>query len=524
MFSWFRQISVAHRLRALVLASVLSVLGVACTLLWVSYRHQLADRQRAVQHAVEVARGVLDWAHEGERVGRLTRAEAQQQALAALDRLRYGGTEYFWVNDMHPRVVHHPIKPELNGRDVSDMKDPNGLALFKAFVQVVRQQGSGFVHYQWPRPGEVDPVDKVSYVQGFAPWGWVVGSGLYINDLQQAFRLQMAETLGGVLLLALVLAVLGERTARDLARGVREAVARAEAIAQGDIVQGQAPHPLAAGQDEIAHLLKAMQTMSTGLDHTVSQVQQAVEHVALASAQIAAGNTDLSTRTEQAAARLQHTAASMEALTSTVQHNSSSSGTAQHQAAAATEQAERGGEVVAEVVTTMAAIHTSARKVSEIISVIDGIAFQTNILALNAAVEAARAGEQGRGFAVVAGEVRTLAQRSAQAAREIKSLIQASTEQVENGARLVHDAGERMHSIVGSVATVNRLIQEIAQATQAQSQGVGTVHEAVSELDQMTQQNAALVEESAAAAGSLHEQARHLAEVVGRFRLSGRPG
>src|SRR3990167_9301768 len=142
MFSWFRQISVAHRLRALVLASVLSVLGVACALLWVSYRHQLEDRQRAVQHTVEVAHGVLEWAHEGERVGRLTRAEAQRQALAALDRLRYGGSEYFWVNDMHPRGVHPPIQPELNGRGASDMKDPNGLALFQAFVQVVRQHGS----------------------------------------------------------------------------------------------------------------------------------------------------------------------------------------------------------------------------------------------------------------------------------------------------------------------------------------------------------------------------------------------
>jgi methyl-accepting chemotaxis protein len=524
MFSWFRQISVARRLRALVLASVLCVLGVACALLWVSYQHQLADRQRAVQHTVEVAHGILQWAHDGQLSGRLSQQAAQQEAKAALARLRYGGSEYFWVNDMHPRVVLHPIKPELDGRDVSQMADPNGLRLFQAFVDTVKQHGAGFVPYQWPRPGAVDPVDKVSYVKGFAPWGWIVGSGLYIDDLQAAFHAQMAWTLGGALVLAAGLAVLGERTARDLARGVREAVSRAEAIAQGDIAQGQAPHPLASGRDEIAHLLKAMQAMSAGLDHTVSQVHEAVNNVALASAQIAAGNTDLSARTEQAAARLQHTAASMEELTSTVQHNSSSSGSAQHQAAAASEQAQRGGEVVAEVVSTMEAIHTSARKITEIITVIDGIAFQTNILALNAAVEAARAGEQGRGFAVVAGEVRTLAQRSAQAAREIKSLIQASTQQVENGARLVHDAGERMHSIVGSVAAVNDLIQEIAHATREQSQGVGTVHEAVSELDQMTQQNAALVEESAAAAGSLHEQARHLAEVVGRFRLSGRPG
>ncbi|KGM40213.1 hypothetical protein JY96_09680 [Aquabacterium sp. NJ1] len=521
MFNWFRQFSVASRLRAMALLAVAGVIGVACALMWSSYTQQLAARQTAVRQAVEVAYSMLQSVHARQEAGELTELQAQKTALAALDKLRYSGSEYFWVNDMGPRIIHHPIKPQLDGQDASNIKDPNGVYLFKAFVDTVRTQGEGFVRYQWPKPGMDQPQDKVSYVKGFAPWGWVLGSGLYLDDVEAAFKAQAFKAIGMVLLTALMLWGLIEITARDLSRGVQVAVKRAEAIAAGDLATGQSPHMLARGRDEIARLLKAMQHMCEGLGRTVGEVRNSVDNVAMASQQIAAGNIDLSVRTEQASARLQHTASSMEQFSSTVQHNAQSSTSAQEMAAEASSQAQRGGEVVSQVVHTMEAIHASARKISDIIGVIDGIAFQTNILALNAAVEAARAGEQGRGFAVVAGEVRTLAQRSAQAAREIKSLIQASTEQVESGASLVQDAGQTMQSIVASVEKVASLIHEIAHATTEQTQGVSTIHTAVSELDQMTQQNASLVEESAAAAGSLKDQADALAQVVSRFRVAG---
>jgi methyl-accepting chemotaxis protein len=521
MITWFRQFSVATRLRALAAMTVLGLIGTACGLLWSSYQQQLGDRQSAVRQAVEVAHSTITWAYARQQAGELDEAGAQKMALAVLDRMRYGGSEYFWVNDMTPRMVHHPIKPQLDGQALATMADPNGVHLFQAFVATVREHGAGFVNYQWPKPGMAQPQDKVSYVKGFTPWGWVVGSGLYIDDLQAAFKTQMLEALGGVALVAALLWLAIETTARDLSAGVNVAVQRAEAIAGGDIAQGQAPHVLTKGRDEVARLLKAMQHMSAGLGETVGEVRRSVDSVAMASQQIAAGNMDLSQRTEETSASLQHTASSMEQLSSTVQGNALSSTSARQMAAEAATQAQRGGEVVAKVVLTMEAIHTSARKIGDIIGVIDGIAFQTNILALNAAVEAARAGEQGRGFAVVAGEVRTLAQRSAQAAREIKSLIQASTEQVESGATLVHDAGQTMQAIVQSVEHVSTLIKEIAYATQEQTQGVGSIHTAVTQLDQMTQQNAALVEESAAAAGSLKDQADSLSLVVSRFRLSG---
>src|SRR5881392_671964 len=259
--------------------------------------------------------------------------------------------------------------------------------------------------------------------------------------------------------------------------------------------------------------------MQAALRHMVGQVRTSTDSISNASAEIATGNQDLSARTEQTAANLQQAASSMEQLTGTVRQSADSARQANQLATSAAEVAARGGQLVEEVVSTMDEINASSKKISDIIGVIDGIAFQTNILALNAAVEAARAGEQGRGFAVVAGEVRNLAQRSAEAAKEIKALIGASVDKVESGARLVADAGKTMQEIVGSVQRVTDIIGEITAASSEQSDGIGQVSTSVTQLDQMTQQNAALVEESTAAAESLKEQAVRLAKVVGTFRL-----
>jgi methyl-accepting chemotaxis protein len=267
-------------------------------------------------------------------------------------------------------------------------------------------------------------------------------------------------------------------------------------------------------------LLLAMRDMRDGLANIVGQVRASSDSIACGSKQIAAGNQELSGRTEQQASSLEETASSMEQLTATVKQSADSANQANQLANAASSAASNGGEVVGQVVTTMEQIAASSRRIAEIINVIDGIAFQTNILALNAAVEAARAGEQGRGFAVVAGEVRNLAQRSAQAAREIKTMISESVEKVDAGSRLVNAAGASMGEIVGQVRRVTDLIGEISSASLEQSSGIGQVHEAITQMDQVTQQNAALVEESAAAASSLKEQADRLTEAVAVFKLS----
>ena len=290
----------------------------------------------------------------------------------------------------------------------------------------------------------------------------------------------------------------------------------AERMADGDLSRA----PEVQGSDESAEMMQALAAMQKSLSEIVGQVRESAESIQVASSEVASGNMDLSQRTEQTASNLQQAASSVTQLTGTVTQSADSAMTAKQLAGAAAATAGRGGEVVSRVVSTMGEINAASRKISDIIGTIDGIAFQTNILALNAAVEAARAGEQGRGFAVVAGEVRSLAQRSAEAAREIKALIGASVERVEAGTSLVNDAGTTMTDIVGSVQRVTDIIGEISAAAVEQSHGIAQVNGTVSDLDQMTQQNAALVEESAAAAQSLKEQAVRLAGLVSSFKLS----
>ena len=317
---------------------------------------------------------------------------------------------------------------------------------------------------------------------------------------------------------ALVAAVLmGLWIIRAVTQPIKQAVGIARAVADGDLSQQFD----ASGTSETALLLSALKDMQTSLSRVVSNVRQGSEGVSTASAEIASGNHDLSARTESQASALEQTAASMEQLSATVKQNADSARQANQLAASASAVAVQGGEVVAQVVDTMKGINDASRKISDIISVIDGIAFQTNILALNAAVEAARAGEQGRGFAVVASEVRSLAGRSAEAAKEIKSLINASVDRVEQGTALVDRAGTTMTEVVSSIRRVTDLMGEISAASNEQSLGVSQVGEAVTQMDQVTQQNAALVEEMAAAASSLKSQAQELVQVVAVFKLAG---
>jgi len=310
---------------------------------------------------------------------------------------------------------------------------------------------------------------------------------------------------------------------RRISRPLRGMMVQARELAAGVLPREMADVPDSRGIEETEALASAMKSMVARLSTVVQAMRTATDSIGTASTEIAMGNQDLSSRTEQTASNLEETAASMEQLTSTVRNSADAARQANQLAASAAQIASRGGEVVSQVVSTMDEINHSSKKINDIIGVIDGIAFQTNILALNAAVEAARAGEQGRGFAVVAGEVRNLAQRSAQAAKEIKGLIGASVERVEAGSRLVADAGQTMNEIVGSVQRVSDIIGEITAAAGEQSDGIAQVNTAVSQLDQMTQQNAALVEQSAAAAQSLREQAARLAETVQVFRVAAAP-
>jgi len=508
---------VARRLTLLTLSAVLGIIALTSIFLISERRLLLQERQNGVKQLVEVGYDVLQHAHKMAADGKLSEAQAKERALSIIAALRYGNGEYFWINDMHPKMVMHPIKPELDGSDLTGNADPAGQHLFVEMVNTVKASGSGYVPYLWPKPGSPDPVPKVSYVKGFAPWGWVIGTGVYVDTVDATLLQRALGFAVGTLILVAVMLTIGFVISRGILRQLggepTYAADITQRIADGDLSVAIAiAHP---GQPSLLHALAVMRDKFASI---VNQVRQGSEGVATASAEIAQGNNDLSARTESQASALQQTAASMEQLSATVRQNADNAHHANQLAQTASSTAVQGGEVVGQVVNTMKGINESSRKIADIIGVIDGIAFQTNILALNAAVEAARAGEQGRGFAVVAAEVRSLAGRSAAAAKEIKTLISDSVSRVEQGSALVDQAGSTMSEVVSSIHRVTEIMRDISAASSEQSQGVSQVGEAVTQMDQVTQQNAALVEEMAAAASSLKSQAQALVQVVAVFK------
>ena len=468
---------------------------------------------------MEVAHTLIAHNHELVVKGTIPEAEGKQRALAALKVLRYSGTEYFWVNDMNSIMVMHAANPKLDGTDLNTLKDGNGKTIFNEFVKVVNAHGQGTVEYDWPKPGSDTPQPKVSFVKGFAPWGWIVGSGVYVDDVNTIVKHQIYFLGAGVVVIGLVLLVISRVISNSLLSQLGGEPAYAaqvtEQIASGDLgvqIRTQARND--------GSLLNELQSMRDKLAALVTQVRRSSDQVASASAEIASGNMDLTARTESQAASLEETVSSMEHLSVAVKQSADSAQQANKLAQSAATVATKGGEVVDQVVETMKGINESSRRIAEIIGVIDGIAFQTNILALNAAVEAARAGEAGRGFAVVASEVRSLAQRSAGAAKEIKTLIDDSVSRVGRGTVLVGEAGSTMTEVVSSIRRVTDIVAEISASSSEQHLGVSQVVEAIGHIDQVTQQNAALVEEMAASAAALSTMSTELVGAVNAFKLS----
>ncbi|MCW0234345.1 MAG: methyl-accepting chemotaxis protein [Ferrovibrio sp.] len=591
------------------------------------------DRMAKTRNLAEVAQGIVVRYHARAQAGELGEADAKRLALADLETLRYDNIEYFWVNDMAPVVLMHPFSKGLVGKNVGEIKDPTGKPLFAEMVAVVKQNGAGFVGYSWPKPGSEKPVPKISYVKGFAPWGWIIGTGIYVDDIETIFLRELTINgsiiavvalllggLGGIVIrgiskpLAALTMTLGRLAKRDWQADVAGQdrgdeigdIARAVSVLkengiEGDRLQAQIETErrhneeariaqeaaldrsigqvvsAASGGDlnrriEIAELSgvtakigEQINSLLDMLNSTISSIQTAVSGLARgdlrsrmqgrydgvfatlqgdlnamadtltdvmrkivaavemqsnASAEISTGSQDLAGRTEQQAAALEQTAASMHEVTATVKLNADNAQAANQLAGVARDTATSGGGIVQQAVTAMAEIEQSARRISDIIGLIDEIAFQTNLLALNASVEAARAGEAGKGFAVVAQEVRALAQRSANASKDIKSLITESNAQVRSGSALVNQAGQSLTEIVGAVKKVSDIVAEIAAASREQATGLEEVNIAVGNMDEMTQRNGALVEQTSASAQSLSGQAQELARLVAFFQTA----
>ncbi|WP_446024325.1 methyl-accepting chemotaxis protein [Billgrantia sp. Q4P2] len=463
--------------------------------------HLVDERQEALASLVESALGVLVNYHELERSGALSREEAQRQALDTIKAMRYGGGNYFWVNDMTPAMVMHPTVPDLDGQDLSGFEDPNGKRLFIEMVDTVKAQGQGNVEYFWPKPGFDEPVPKSSNVAGFEPWGWVVGTGLYIDDLDDIFwsnaqQLSIMFAICGLILFIFIFSI-----SRHIKDGLASALGLANAVATGNLDATAT----VKSNDEIKEVIDALNAMATKLKEVVGEVALVTGHVASGSQKMAAASEQLSQGATEQAASAEEASSSMEQMTANIKQNADNAVQTESIARDAASDAEASGRAVTEAVGAMEAI-------AEKILIVQEIARQTDLLALNAAVEAARAGEHGRGFAVVAAEVRKLAERSQAAAQEISGLSGGTVKAAQS-------AGEMLTRLVPDIQKSAELIAEISLASNEQNEGAAQINVAIQQLDRVTQQNTAAAREMSITAGELSGQAERLQVAIAYFRV-----
>ncbi|MDB5992522.1 MAG: hypothetical protein JWQ10_3925 [Herbaspirillum sp.] len=513
-----KNVSVGKRLLMILALMWLGLLLLSAWSAWNTRTVMLNERKATLKTDVEIAESLIkDYAAQVSR-GELTLADGQKQAKARLSAMRFGTEGYFTVYDQNFIGQVNP-NPAIVGKNMKDNKDADGKFYTQEMTQLARVGDQAFVAYNYPHRNETIPRPRLAYAKFFEPWAWTYYTGVFVEDVDADFYKTLGRMAVYLALIGGALTALTVLVIRSVKRSLGGEPAYASEIA-AKIAVGNLNVRVEVSAGDATSLLYMMRQMQQHLSTTVARIRQGTDSIYIGAREIAAGNMDLSSRTEQQAASLEETASSMEELTATVKQNADNARQAGQLADSASDIAARGGEVVGQVVETMQGITESSRKIADIIGVIDGIAFQTNILALNAAVEAARAGEQGRGFAVVASEVRNLAQRSAQAAKEIKGLIDESVTRVGSGSQLVARAGATMDEVVVAVKRVTDIVGEISAASEEQSRGIGQINDALTQMDQVTQQNAALVEQAAAAAGSLEGQAQQLKEAVSTFTLA----
>jgi methyl-accepting chemotaxis protein len=485
---------------------------------WQSRALLYEEREQRMVTAVDIAVSTMEHFDERAEQGYITQQEAQTLALETIRDVRFGAEDnYLFAFNSDLQMLAHPNR--AFGEDVSQVKDPEGLLIFRTILDNTRVTGSGFTEYysNFARGSDATPLVR-TYSEAYAPWDLYVASGVFMGDVHSEIMSQLVESVIVGILAGLLVTVAFWSMVSLILRRLGGEPSYAAGIV-GRIAQGDLSVPVTLNQNDTSSLLHDIQVMRDKLRDTMQEIQATSSAVDNNAGEIALGNQELSSRTEQQAAALQQTSSSMEEVTATVRQNADSVEQAKELVHDAGETSQSGQQAIGEAVVSMQEINAEAAKITEIVTLIDGIAFQTNILALNASVEAARAGEHGRGFAVVAGEVRLLANRSASAAQEIKTLIDASNAQVSNGARLVGSAKERMQKIDQQIQRINDLFTDITAATHEQTRGIEQINIAISQLDRATQDNASMVQQTADSAHDLTKRSQSLNNVVSHFTL-----